>query len=87
MYDLYLLGVPVDAENIPSRKRLSDESLEDPRPAKFRKVPGYQDYVRSLLINYCSMTSQDIALRYLFGKANIQVCLPAILLHLFYMHI
>eukprot|EP00105_Crassostrea_gigas_P029744 XP_011451771.1 PREDICTED: uncharacterized protein LOC105345344 [Crassostrea gigas] len=66
-------GVPVDAESIPSRKRPSDESLEDPRPAKFRKVPGYQDYVRSLLINYCSMTSEDIALRYLFGKANIQV--------------
>lgn len=37
MYDLYLLGVPVDAENIPSSKRPSDESLENLRPAKFRK--------------------------------------------------
>ncbi|XP_065941536.1 uncharacterized protein [Magallana gigas] len=73
MYDWYLLGVPVDAKSITSRKRPSDESLEDPRPAKFCKVSGYQDYVRSLLINYCSMTSEDITLRYLFGKANIQV--------------
>lgn len=38
-------GVPVDAENIPSRKRSSEKSLEDPRPAIFRKVPGHQDYV------------------------------------------
>uniref|UniRef100_K1P1G8 Uncharacterized protein n=1 Tax=Magallana gigas TaxID=29159 RepID=K1P1G8_MAGGI len=73
-------GVPMDAVSIPSRIRPFDESLEEPRPAKFRKVPGYQDNVRSLLINYFSMTSEDVALRYFFGKANIQVCLPTILI-------
>lgn len=33
----------------------------------------YNDFVRSALINYCAHTSQDIALRYNYGSANIQV--------------
>ncbi|XP_078331975.1 uncharacterized protein LOC144625336 isoform X3 [Crassostrea virginica] len=67
-------GKPIKAEDLPSKRKLNkDELLEDPRPAKYRRNEGYNDFVRSALINYCAHTSQDIALRYNYGSANIQI--------------
>ena len=49
--------------------------LDDPRPAKYRKMEGYQDRVRNILINYTAKTSEDLAFKYLHKKANVQVLL------------
>ena len=46
--------------------------LEDPRPMKYRNTPGYNDHVRNVIINYCSRSSKDIALRYIYRKADFQ---------------
>ena len=46
--------------------------LEDPRPAKYRNLGGYNDYVRNSVLNFCSHTSIDIALRHIYPKADIQ---------------
>ncbi|XP_069103806.1 uncharacterized protein [Argopecten irradians] len=66
-------GAPVTAEDLPSKRKTGDDFLEDPRPPKYRNTEGYNDFVRHCIINHCSATSQDIAMRYLYGRANIQV--------------
>lgn len=58
-------------QHIPS-KRKSTVNLADPRPLKFRKLAGYNDFVRNNVINYCSRTSHDLAMRYIYPKANLQ---------------
>lgn len=35
-------------------------------------MKGYNDHVRYTMVNYCSSTSMDISLRYIYPKANIQ---------------
>lgn len=62
----------VKIESLPM-KRKRDGILENPRPEKFRKMEGYTDFVRNVMVNYCAHTSQDLALRYIFPPANLQV--------------
>ncbi|XP_021362744.1 uncharacterized protein LOC110456373 [Mizuhopecten yessoensis] len=66
-------GAPVAAEELPSKRKTGDDFLEDPRPQKYRNTEGYNDFVRNCIINHCSATSQDVAMRYLYRRANIQV--------------
>ncbi|XP_033739376.1 uncharacterized protein LOC117326767 isoform X1 [Pecten maximus] len=47
--------------------------MDDPRPERFRGNNGYNSFVRSQVINYCAVSSKDLAFRYLMPKANIQV--------------
>ena len=65
-------GSPVKAENIPSKRKHLESILEDPIPAKYRNMGGYTDKVRKSVINFCAHTSMDMALRYIYPKANIQ---------------
>lgn len=67
------IGVPVRAEDISTKRKLTEDILSDPRPRKYRNNPGYCDFVRNSLINYCAFTSHDISMRYLHSKADIQV--------------
>ena len=46
--------------------------LDDPRPEKFRNIAGYNDHVRSTVINCITLTSHDLAIRYLYPKADLQ---------------
>jgi hypothetical protein len=70
---LYITGSPVKAEKLPTKRKLADAYLSDPRPEKYRNNPGYNDHVRNIITNYCSQSSADISYRYLYGKADIQV--------------
>ena len=54
-------------------KRKQVGMLEDPLPEKFRKMVGYTDLVRNVMINYCAYSSHDLALRYIFPQADLQV--------------
>ncbi|CAC5411789.1 unnamed protein product [Mytilus coruscus] len=38
-----------------------------------RNMEGFTDYVRNTMINFCSQSSQDLTLRYIFPAADIQV--------------
>lgn len=67
-----LKAAPVKIESLP-RKRRQDSILDDPRPKKFRKMEGYTDLVRNVIVNYCAHTSQDLAFRYIFPRANFQI--------------
>lgn len=67
-----LKAAPVKIESLP-RKRRQDSILDDPRPKKFRKMEGYTDLVRNVIVNYCAHTSQDLAFRYIFPQANFQI--------------
>lgn len=65
---------PIKAENLKTTG--SSESLHDPRPEKYRGRTGYNkfnDHVRNVMINYSATTSPNLALRYMFPKANIQL--------------
>ncbi|CAC5422087.1 MKL [Mytilus coruscus] len=63
---------PVKTQSIPSKRKHLDSILDDPRPAKFHNLKGYNDHVRNSLINFCSTTSMDISLRYIYPKADLQ---------------
>ncbi|CAC5380159.1 unnamed protein product [Mytilus coruscus] len=65
-------GSPVKTQSIPSKRKHLDSILDDPRPAKFHNLKGYNDHVRNSLINFCSTTSMDISLRYIYPKADLQ---------------
>jgi len=60
----------VKAEELLSKFRRK-ELLEDPRPPSMRNIAGYNDHVRSTVVNYCAMTGQDIVMRYLYSKADL----------------
>ena len=45
-----------------------DSKLDDPMPAEFRQQPRYTDHVTSTIIKYCSNTSKNITMRYLWDK-------------------
>ncbi|XP_046542946.1 uncharacterized protein LOC124253250 [Haliotis rubra] len=65
-------GSPVKAESLPSKRKWSDKMLEDLRPPKYRRMAGFDDHVRNMMVNFCSATSEDLALRYLHPKADLQ---------------
>lgn len=67
-----LKAAPVKIESLP-RKRRQNSILDDPRPEKFRKMEGYTDLVKNVIVNYCAHTSQDLAFRYIFPRANFQI--------------
>ncbi|XP_041354664.1 uncharacterized protein LOC121372425 isoform X2 [Gigantopelta aegis] len=46
--------------------------MSDPRPVEFRDQPGFEDRARNCIINYCSNTNQDLTMKYLYEKADIQ---------------
>ncbi|VDI43683.1 Hypothetical predicted protein, partial [Mytilus galloprovincialis] len=46
--------------------------LADPRPLKYRNCPGYNDHIKNTVTNYCSVSSMDLSIRYLYEKADIQ---------------
>lgn len=71
-YFYLLKAAPVKIASLP-RKRRQDSILDDPRPKKFRKMEGYTDLVRNVIVNYCAHTSQDLAFRYIFPRANFQI--------------
>ncbi|XP_063436162.1 uncharacterized protein LOC134717599 [Mytilus trossulus] len=66
----YYNGAPVKIEKLAKRK--PTEILEDPRPQKYRNMEGFTDHVRNTMINFCSQSSQDLTLRYIFPAADIQ---------------
>ena len=71
-YFLYFeSGSPVKVENLKTKRK--PESMEDPRPLKYRNMPGFKDHARNTIINYLSNTTEDLAIRYLIPKANIKV--------------
>jgi hypothetical protein len=59
---------PIKAKNLPSKRKHIDTILDDPRLAKYRNMKGYNDHVRNTMVNYCSSTSMDISLRYIYPK-------------------
>ncbi len=59
---------PVRASSL--GKGLKDD--DDPRPAKFKNRPSYQDEVNMLTLNYCSNLDRDSSWRFKFGKADLQ---------------
>ncbi|XP_071150729.1 uncharacterized protein [Mytilus edulis] len=65
-------GSPVKAELLPTKRKLCDEFLNDPRPLKYRNDNTFNYRVRNLMLNYCSQTSKDLSIRYLYSKADIQ---------------
>ena len=58
-------GSPMKAESLPGKRKCS---LADTRPTKLRRLSGYADHVRSTVLNYCSQSSKDIAIRYFWRK-------------------
>ena len=52
--------------------KIDENRLADPRPAHLRNMPGYNDYVRSLVLNYCAAYQEDLTMRYLYPGADIQ---------------
>ena len=54
------------------KRKRADDHDDDPRPAKFRNMNGYEDRFRNMLINYEAKSHHGLAFRYLFPKANLQ---------------
>ncbi|XP_074643803.1 uncharacterized protein LOC141915295 isoform X2 [Tubulanus polymorphus] len=66
-------GSPVKAGDLPlSKSKKREVSMEDPRPVKYRKSAGYEDYVRGIVLNYCSVSSLDLPIKYKYKKADIK---------------
>ncbi|XP_056005265.1 uncharacterized protein LOC125664437 [Ostrea edulis] len=65
-------GSPVKAEDLPRKRNLTDDFLNDPRPEHLKGVAGYPDRVRNMVLNHCAETSDNLTYRYLIEKANIQ---------------
>ncbi|KAJ8303679.1 hypothetical protein KUTeg_018789 [Tegillarca granosa] len=63
---------PVQVENIPSKKKLTESLLDDSRPLQYRNLDGYNDYVRNAAMNFSASTSMDIVLRYLYEQADLK---------------
>nr|XP_011451676.2 uncharacterized protein LOC105345270 [Crassostrea gigas] len=64
-------GSPVKVENL-SRKRKSENILDDPRPEKRKNMEGFEDRVLNILVNYTAKSSANIAYRYLFKRADLK---------------
>ncbi|CAC5364071.1 unnamed protein product [Mytilus coruscus] len=63
---------PVKAEKLPTKRKLAPVYLADPRPMKYRNCTGYNDHIKNTVTNFCSVSSMDLSMRYLYEKANIQ---------------
>jgi hypothetical protein len=63
-------GTPVKAKDIPNTSRKC--KLTDPRPPEYRNIEGYEDHVRSTVLNYCANTSKDITMKYMWERADLQ---------------
>ncbi|XP_071180991.1 uncharacterized protein [Mytilus edulis] len=66
-------GSPVKAEKLPTKRKLAPVYLADPRPLKYRNCPCYNDHIKNTVTNFCSVSSMDLSIRYLYEKADIQV--------------
>ena len=60
-------GSPVRAEKI--GKGADDD---DPRPLQYRNMPGYADFVRNSVTNFCYHSGLDITMRYAYPKADVR---------------
>jgi hypothetical protein len=72
-FKFLFIGFPVKADDLPRKRRLTDDLFNDPRPEHLRDVAGYADRVQNMVLNYCAETSDNITFRNLIKKANIQV--------------
>lgn len=68
----FISGSPVKAQNMRLQSKRNELNLDDPRPMQFRNQAGYQDHVRSHIINYIANTGEDLAIRYMYEGADIQ---------------
>ena len=59
-------------EDLNRHSKRSRGHLADPRPTEFRNRVGYADHVRNTVINYVSATEDDVAIRYLYARADVQ---------------
>ncbi|XP_056017128.1 uncharacterized protein LOC125680616 isoform X2 [Ostrea edulis] len=66
-------GSPVKAEKLPSKRKYASDFFDDPRPQKYRNDGSFNDRVRNIVTIYCSKTSKDLSIRYLYSRADIQV--------------
>ncbi|XP_055997743.1 uncharacterized protein LOC125646321 [Ostrea edulis] len=67
-------GKPLAAEKIPWKRKNTDEMLEDPRKEKYLKyTSGYSSSVYNCMVNYCSMSSMNIIMRYSTPSTSLQV--------------
>lgn len=69
----FTTGSPVKAEDLPMKRRMTDDIFADPRPVKYRNNPGFSDRVRNMVVNHCSRSSENLAYRYLHSQADLQV--------------
>lgn len=61
------------AEQLKLKKRSLECSIDDdPRPLKYRALPGYNDHVRNLVINFSCHSNENIAMRFNFQRANLK---------------
>jgi hypothetical protein len=65
-------GSPVKAQHIPMTRNSMKDIDDDPRPFKYRKMEGYRDYARNMIINYVAEEQKDPACRYLHKEADLK---------------
>lgn len=53
-------------------KRKSHTLDDDPRPKKYRNMPGKSDRLYALMVNYTCAHGQDLNLRYMYKRADLQ---------------
>ena len=69
----WITDTPMKAESmVTPTSKCRGKLLEDPRPPDMRSQPGYSDFVRNTIINYVAATQDDVAIRYLYEKADMQ---------------
>ena len=65
-------GSPVRAKDIgKQRTHTYGTGDDDPRPLKYRNMPGKAERVYNATINFCAETGMDIAMKYAYPKANL----------------
>lgn len=67
-----IVDTPIKVESFVTKKQKKSPLLDDPRPPEFRNLPGYSDSVRSSVVNYVAATQDDVAIRYLYQRADLQ---------------
>ena len=65
------VGSPVKAENLDVASKQHTD-LSDPRPAKYRKMEGYNSFVMNQTVNYLYQSENDLAIRFIWPKADLQ---------------
>lgn len=64
-----MVGSPVKMENIGGKQKAN---MDDPRPLKYRAMPGYNSFVQNQVVNYCASANKDLAFRYVMPVADLQ---------------